>query len=206
MRTDEHLILHGLAIKRHSTPEDVSALIGIYPDDVRSCFEANVATGRVVDLGRSYALSPGARLMVNGEYSRHYAGARSNESFLSAYEHFERVNSDLKSLITAWQVRPLPSGESVVNDHSDADYDEKVIDKLSNLHERFTPTMERLSAAINRLERYGEKLDSALDKAEKGDTRWISEVEIPSYHTVWFELHEDLLCILGKARVEHDGS
>lgn len=202
MRADEHLILHGLAIKRHSNPDDVADLIGVEVDDVRSCLEANVVTGRVLSLGDKYALAPGARLILNGEYSRHYADARSDQSFLSAYERFERVNNDLKSVITAWQVRTLPSGESVTNDHSDADYDEKVIDKISDLHERFTPTLEQLSAAVNRLGLYGDKLELALDKAEHGEHRWISEVELPSYHSVWFDLHEDLLCILGRARVE----
>lgn len=202
MRADQHLILHGLAVKRHSTPEDVAELVGVNSEDVLTCFESNITTGRVMNLGEKYALSPGTRLILDGEYSRHYAEARKDQGFLAAFERFERVNDDLKALITEWQVRTLPSGETITNDHSDNNYDEKIIDRLSELHERFMPLLGQMSAVVGRLHIYGERLEAALDKVEQGDHRWVSEVEIPSYHTVWFDLHEDLLSILGRTRVE----
>jgi len=33
-----------------------------------------------------------------------------------------------------------------------------------------------------------------------GDVDWFTKPMIPSYHTVWFEMHEDLLCTLGIER------
>ena len=141
-------------------------------------------------------------MIVKGEYSRHFAGLRTNDAFETAYERFEKVNDDVKAVITAWQVRELPSGEAVSNDHADPAYDEKIIDRLGAIHERFEPTLKQMCAEVPRLERYAEKLDSALEKAEQGESQWVSDVTIPSYHTVWFELHEDLLCMLGRERVE----
>ena len=35
-----------------------------------------------------------------------------------------------------------------------------------------------------------------------GEIDWVSGVRIDSYHTVWFELHEDLLRMLGRTRQE----
>lgn len=202
MRADEHLILHGLAVKKHATPDEVADAVDVDADEVRRTLAANVATGRVADLDGRYTLLPGARMIVRGEYSRHYGELRASESFAAAYEVFEKVNEDVKSLITSWQVRQLPSGEAVTNDHSDQAYDDKVIDRLGALHERFEPTLRQMSKELPRLERYAAKLDAALEKAEQGDGRWVSDVSIPSFHTVWFELHEDLLCMLGKVRID----
>lgn len=202
MRADEHLILHGLSVKRHATSQEVADLIGFDETVVLRSLEKNVENGRVADLNGKFTLLPGARMIVRGEYSRHYADIRASESFMAAYERFELINEDLKSLITAWQVRPLPSGESASNDHSDVAYDEKIVDRLSKLHDRFMPTLDQMVVKLPRMGIYAEKLETAIDKAEGGEHAWISDVTIPSYHTVWFELHEDLLCMLGKVRVE----
>lgn len=202
MRADEHLILHGLAVKRHASADEVADTLGVDVAAVRRTLEANVATGRVADMNGKYTLLPGGRMIVRGEYSRHFGGLRASEAFNAAYERFERVNEDVKALITAWQMRELPSGEAVANDHSDPAYDEKVIDRLGAVHDRFEPTLRQMCVEVPRLSRYADKLDAALEKAEHGGIEWVSDVTVPSFHTVWFELHEDLLCMLGRTRIE----
>ena len=49
---------------------------------------------------------------------------------------------------------------------------------------------------------YSKGLLEALEKAEDGDIAWVSDAKIESYHTLWFELHEDLLRIVGRIRSE----
>ena len=56
--------------------------------------------------------------------------------------------------------------------------------------------------AEERMAAYENKLESALEKAEDGDVEWVSAADIESYHTVWFEMHEDLLRLLGRTRDE----
>jgi len=202
MNLEEHLILHGLAIKNHATAEEVADAVGTSAGQARAILNRAVSTGRVADLGGSYTLLPAARIMLRGEYSRHYATPRNSPDFQAAYKHFEKANQNLKTIITAWQVRELPGGESMPNDHSDPDYDAKVIDRLGSLHERFEPILAQMVIDVPRLNLYARKLDRALELAEQGDVRWVSDVKLASYHTVWFELHEDLLCVLGKTRLE----
>ena len=48
----------------------------------------------------------------------------------------------------------------------------------------------------------GDKLLAALEKAEDGAIEWVSDAKIESYHTLWFELHEDLLRLMGREREE----
>jgi hypothetical protein len=64
------------------------------------------------------------------------------------------------------------------------------------------PVFKKLTQAVPRLRLYEQQLTKALEAAEDGDLSWVSEVRKASYHTVWFELHEDLLRILGRRREE----
>ena len=146
-------------------------------------------------------LSPAGQMIVQAEYSRFWDGLRGNADFITAYERFELINTDLKQLVTQWQTREI-GGQRVPNDHSDADYDDDVIGRLGDLHERFEPTLDSMIAAEPRFGVYKDKLSFALDKAEDGDVDWVSDARTESYHTVWFELHEDLLRVLGRTREE----
>jgi hypothetical protein len=45
-------------------------------------------------------------------------------------------------------------------------------------------------------------LTAALDKINAGDSTWLTRPLIDSYHTVWFELHEELIGAVGLTREE----
>lgn len=198
---DMHLVLHGLAIKKHASCEAVADLIGLPVERVRALLADALTRGRAVEAQGRYLLSPTARIALDGEYSRHYDSLRRNAEFVTAYEAFEQVNIALKSLITDWQTMEV-GGTRVVNGHADPDYDQRILDHLADLHERADRIFAPLAAALPRLQVYPDKLLAALEKAEDGAIEWVSDVRIDSYHTVWFELHEDLLRITGRTRSE----
>ena len=94
-------------------------------------------------------------------------------------------------------------GERIPNDHSDPDYDRDIVDRLGALHERAregrssaSPGSTRASASTCAGSTH------AYDKVLAGEHDWVSGARIDSYHTVWFELHEDLLRMLGREREE----
>ena len=60
------------------------------------------------------------------------------------------------------------AGERVPNDHSNTEYDDEVIGRLGDLHERFEPILASLIGGDPRLRCYEKKLTEALDKAEDG--------------------------------------
>jgi hypothetical protein len=103
--------------------------------------------------------------------------------------------------MTDWQTMPAGGGR-VSNDHSDADYDQSIIDRLGSLHERAERVIGKAADAQPRVGRYLERLEEAYDKVLAGDRDYVSGVRVDSYHTVWFELHEDLLRMLGRTRQE----
>ena len=199
--TDAYLVLHGLAIKKHADAAAVAAAVGLDDAEVQAALDEAVAKGRAVRAGEAYSLTPVARVALDGAYSRLFAAQRADAAFAAAHERFEAINRELKQLMTAWQTIEI-DGESVLNDHTNKDYDDRLIDRLGALHERAEAILRQLDAGLPRLAIYTEKLEAALEKAEDGAIEWVSGAKIESYHTVWFELHEDLLRILGRARQE----
>jgi hypothetical protein len=87
-----------------------------------------------------------------------------------------------------------------MNDHTDPVYDAEVVSRLSAVDERIRPVLADLEAALARFERYPERLGNALRRVQLGEAEWFTKPLLDSYHTVWFELHEDLLATLGLQR------
>ena len=118
----------------------------------------------------------------------------------TAYKEFSQLNDDFKELCTDWQLKP-PSdgseGEQVLNDHSDLDYDKGVIDRLVELDKQTQPMCANLTEQLERFSSYGSRFTYALEMVLKGDTDWIAKPMMESYHTVWFELHENFFSTLG---------
>jgi hypothetical protein len=198
---ETHLVLHGLAIKKHATPESVAGILGLDVSVVRTTLDKLVEAKRVVEAQGKYLLAPAARMALDTEYTPLYEDVRANSAFASGYEEFERLNATLKQLITEWQTFDV-RGHRVPNDHSNKDYDRKLIDRLGNLHERAERALDRLASALPRFSIYRHKLGAALEKAEDGEIAWVSDAKIESYHTLWFELHEDLLRLMRRERDE----
>lgn len=126
-----------------------------------------------------------------------HAGVR--DEVAAAYRGFLAVNKELLSVCTDWQVR-----DGAVNDHADAVYDKGVVARLRDVHDRITPVCRDLAGALERFASYGPRLNNALEQVEAGGAEWFTKPVIDSYHTVWFELHEDLLSTLGIERSKEE--
>jgi hypothetical protein len=123
----------------------------------------------------------------------------------NAYREFLAINHDMLTVCTDWQMRTV-DGEPQVNDHSDPVYDKGVIARLRAVDDRVQPVCARLAGGLDRFARYGARLNGALENVEAGRTEWFTKPVIDSYHTVWFELHEDLLCTLGIERSKEENA
>ncbi len=196
-----HQVLHGLAIKKHAGAPEVARLVGLSEDAAAALLREAALRGRTLEQNGKYLLSPLARVALESDYSCRCADLRENTAFIEAYDAFERINIELKALITNWQTMDA-GGQRVANDHSDPGYDMRVIDRLGELHERADTLLSRFERVLPRFAYYRVQLLSALEKAENGEQQWVSSPRLESYHTLWFELHEDLLRILGRRRSE----
>lgn len=113
-----------------------------------------------------------------------------------AYERFLPLNRELLRVCSDWQVRP----GGVPNDHRDARYDWAVLDRVHALDERIGPVASRLGRTVERFAAYRPRLRDALARVDEGETDWLTSPRIDSYHTVWMQMHEDLLLAIGGDR------
>lgn len=201
MVTPIHAIMHSTAVKKNADRNMLASHVGLSEEVFSKVLADAVVTERLVEIEGRYLLTPSGQMIVHSEYSRFYAHIRTDQSFVDAYKKFEYINTDLKLLITQWQTVEL-ADKLISNDHSDVDYDNQIIDKIGNLHERYQPILEIMTTLLPRLSFYQDKLMEALEKAEDGEIQWVSDARLESYHTIWFEMHEDLLRVLGRVREE----
>jgi len=133
---------------------------------------------------------------VHAAWARLHAGSEAEQTARRIYDRFLVLNRELIRICHDWQVRP----GDVPNDHRDARYDFGVIDRLRGLDDRARPAVRRLARDVERFTSYPVRLGDAVDRVEEGDHVWLTSPRIDSYHTVWMQLHEDLLLALGRDR------
>jgi hypothetical protein len=126
-------------------------------------------------------------------------GLRGDQGLTEGYERFLQLNERVLRVSSDWQLR-REGGVEVANDHSDPDYDLSVIDRLSELHDRAKICAAKIGACAPRFEPYGVRLDGCMQRLEEGDHSAFTAPLAESYHTVWFEFHQDLLLTLGLER------
>jgi hypothetical protein len=195
------LVLHGLSVRKSGTPEQLARLLGEPADEAASALAGLQAAGDVVGARGVFMPTPAGRARLDAAYPAEFAGVRADECFTEAFERFEVINSRLLALLTRWQTVSR-GGTTVPNDHSDPDYDAKVIDELCAINERAEPILAVLAKQMPRFGAYARRLEEAAEKALTGDPDFVSGARVDSYHTVWHELHEDLLRTLGRSRKE----
>jgi pyruvate,orthophosphate dikinase len=162
------------------------------------------ADGRTLQLVERELVAPGAagvRLTAAGrqrlaELLDLERAALDRPGIARLYAQFHQPNAALKEIVTAWQVRP----DGTANDHGDGNYDASVMTRLAALHADATPLLAQISASVPRLAGYPERLRYALQRCRAGDHQWFANPMLDSYHQIWFELHEELIGLLGVTR------
>jgi DNA-binding MarR family transcriptional regulator len=196
------LVMHGLRLKGFGEAAAVAEAVGVTEADAKPLLDELVGEelvsyrdGRLSGFSLTKAGREQHAQALATELDR--AGAR--PAVEDAYRRFLGLNTDLLSICTAWQLRDA-EGDATVNDHSDEAYDADVIERLTTLHAGVEPICADLAVALDRFGGYGPRLSHALRRVRDGDGDWFTKPMVASYHTVWFEMHEDLLSTLGIER------
>jgi hypothetical protein len=118
----------------------------------------------------------------------------------ATYSTFLPLNDRLQSACTGWQLRPRPGDPLAENDHTDPAWDGLVVAELEDLARELVAVAHGLAAVLDRFAGYDRRFSVALDRVLAGDRAWVAGTDVDSCHSVWFELHEDLLATLGLTR------
>ncbi|MBV9722750.1 MAG: MarR family transcriptional regulator, partial [Mycobacterium sp.] len=183
----ELTVLQAVRLKGRVSRGDLTETLG---EDVAGTIDRLTRSGLLID-GTTLRVSPDGRVRLEElltDERRHV----DKEALSAAYGEFRAVNAEFKALVTDWQLK-----DGAPNTHEDTDYDAAVLARLDDVHERVTPIIAAAGAELPRLNRYSAKLRAALNKIHAGESVWLSRPIIDSYHTVWFELHEELILAAG---------
>ncbi len=172
-------------------PISGEALLGLL-DDLDRHGWATYRPGRM----SGWRLTPAGRAEGERLLAEELDALGVRDALEAAHAEFRRVNPELLAVCTRWQLRTV-DGERVPNDHTDADHDAAVLAELDALHVRVEPVIDALAAVLARYRLHGARLRIALDHVRAGDHDWFTTPMFPSYHSIWFELHEDQLATLG---------
>ena len=153
-----------------------------------------VEAGLVARAARGLRLTPAGR-ELHTQWAR-IAPAEIEAAVERAYTRFLDLNRELIRVCNDWQVRP----GGVPNDHADPTYDWGIIDRLAAIDDRVAPILRSTASNVTRFASYRPRLRSARERVHEGEHEWLTSPRIDSYHTVWMQLHEDLLLALGRDR------
>lgn len=197
------LVLHALRLKGFALPEAVAATTKLPEADVEKILQAAAGDGLVQKReGRisGWSLTAPGRERHAKLLAEEAAASNCRDDVDASYRRFLEINGELLGVCTDWQMRPGPDGQPVLNDHGDADYDNGVVSRLRAIDDAVQPVCRELAGTLDRFGTYGDRLGNAIDRVEQGDIDYATKPMLDSYHTVWFELHEDLLATLGIER------
>ncbi|MEI2638159.1 MAG: hypothetical protein V9F03_04040 [Microthrixaceae bacterium] len=197
-------ILHAIRLRGLVEVAELARLVGLPQQIITAQIQLEAGRGLLIrHSGRlsGWALSPAGRAegetLLGVELDRD--GDRATVEM--SYREFIGMNSEVLSICSDWQIR-MVDGATMVNDHNDVDHDTAVLARLVDFHERAVDMLERLVSGSARFDGYPRRLSLARGRIIEGETEWLTRSTIDSYHTIWFELHENLLATLGRSRTE----
>ena len=193
-------VLRTLLIKGYATPEMLGACLFCASEQAASLLDLLSAEGLVELAAGSFRLTADGK-SVAAELVVADRDAWGTDAAAAALDAFLALDARMKQTVTDWQMREV-DGAQQFNDHADPDYDRGVLDRLQQLHADAVGWLRPLEGRLARLGRYEARLRRAAELALNGDPAYVASPRVDSYHSVWFELHEDLIQLAGRTRAE----
>jgi hypothetical protein len=185
-------VLHALRVKGRASPEEIALTIGPAADGILGRLRELATAGLVVE--RASGRRPGWMLSPLGRErsEQQVRGGLDGEGLARMADHYEaflHVNDEVKHACACWQ-----SAASVEQQF-------EVLDTLARIQDEIDPALTGAAEIVERFGRYRDRLSAAIARVED-DPRFVVSPTVDSYHTVWFECHEDFLLTLGRSRHE----
>jgi pyruvate,orthophosphate dikinase len=193
-------VLSTLAIKGYVTRHGLAEALFTAPDDVDSLLDGLVADGLVENTADAFRLTANGK-NVAGQILAQDRDRWGTDRAATALDSFLALDQRMKETVSAWQMRDV-EGSQTLNDHRDPAYDAEVLARLAALHGDALAWLSPIVASVARYEIYLGRLDRAARLVSDGDPRYVASPRVDSYHSIWFELHEDLILLSGRTRAE----
>ena len=194
-------LLRALALCGVARPARLAESLG-QPQAALAGALASLPDGLLVDTPRGLQLTPAGRQSVALALAeeRRAVDAAAIEA---AYQRFLGLDTRFKALVTRWQLRTV-DGREQPNDHADAGHDAAVFAGLAELHVQTCELVAAVIAQAPRLAPFAWRFARAAEQIARGDGSLIASPLKDSYHTVWFEFHEELIHLCGRDRATEE--
>ena len=187
--------LRVIQLKGLCTPERIGQALGANEADVAAVLEPHAAMLKTTP--RGLALTADARAWLSAQI----ANERATVDLVrleTAWDEFQPLNTRFKGLITGAQLSSSIDAE--------APGWPALVESISGLHCAFTPVVLDIGAAAPRLACYTSRFETAHAAITAGDASMVASPVKDSYHTVWFELHEELFALTGRDRATEEAA
>lgn len=184
------VVHHALKIKGFVKVDGLTELTGFAPDHVQVHLNEMTAAGLAMfrEARGLWQLTPDGRAAHRAALEADIARDGFREGLQEHYGAFLERNEELKQLCNDWQ---LKNGQK--NDHSDVAYDQAILQRLTELHDRSQPVVSGFGAVADRFAGYAPRLKETVKAVHAGEHNMFTGVMCGSFHDIWMELHEDLL-------------
>jgi hypothetical protein len=200
----ELLVLHAVRLLGMADDDEVAARFGLDPavtGELLLDFQAMGWVTRVEFAGTAgWTLTGAGHTEDERLLAEELAATDSRATVDAVYRMFLRQNERLLRAATDWQLRPSRTDPLAANDHTDPVWDQNVLDGLSTLSDDLRGICGPLGDRLIRFRNYDARFSAALYRVRRGDLEWVNRPKVDSCHTVWMQLHEDLLATLGHQR------
>ena len=200
----ELLVLHSVRIQGMVDDDAVALRFGLDQADTRELLLDGEAYGwvRQAAFGKTagWSMTDRGRAEDDRRLAEELADAGARPVVEQVHETFGPLNARLLQACTDWQLRPEGSDRLTPNTHTDREWDAAVLAELEDLDAELVSLVSELGSALTRFEGYDTRFAAALGKARAGRGEWVAGVGVGSCHSVWMELHEDLISTLGIER------
>ncbi len=187
-------VLRTLQLKGLCSVERLAAALGTTEDTITHVLSPHEAVLKTTP--RGFALTADGRAWVLEQVA--LEGAEIGYALEGEWQRFQALNLRLKVLVTESQ----QSGISGTG-HERWDW---LVETISGLHSDFRPLVETVGGTAHRLASYGRRFDKALEAITAGDHSMLASPLKDSYHTLWFEYHEELIAVTGRNRAEEEAA
>jgi pyruvate,orthophosphate dikinase len=144
----------------------------------------------VVETPRGIALNPTARAFVRDSLSAERATV-DVAALPPLYSEFIALDAQFKSLVTQWQLQRADGAARLPDD---------LARELNGLHDSVQAICSEVGRLVPRLTPFARRFANAMAAVEAGDMAALASPLRDSYHTIWFELHEELIHLTGRTR------
>jgi hypothetical protein len=184
---DELLIL--LKVKGIATTSQLAVALGLNDATVQPHLDELVSLGVAAHRCSStepptYTCTAHGTVVISS-VTQSIAVAQYDELYV-IYRQFRDLNIRLKCLITGQQESLAVSGSMTW----------RSLRTLKQINVDIAEILDRFSKIGRRYVAYAGRLNTARMLIERGQFEYVASPFLASYHTIWFELHEDILITL----------